>query len=60
MPPEWLVAQHGVAIMQSSMQLVGHEQHLLLQHGEVGPLMHGFIIGRQHAIGQSAMLSWAG
>ena len=41
-PPVSEVAQHGVAIMQSIMQFIGHAQHglQLKQQG----FMHGIII----------------
>ena len=53
MPPVWLVAQQGVAIMQSSMQFVGHAQQAFLQPHE--GVMHGFMHGIRQFIGQSAI-----
>ena len=53
MPPVWLVAQQGVAIMQSSMQFVGHAQQAFLQPHE--GVMHGFMHGSMQDIGQSAI-----
>ena len=48
MPPGLLLAQQGIAIMQSIMQFIGQAQHGL--HA-----MHGFMQGSMHFIGQSAM-----
>ena len=59
MPPEYPVAQHGIAIIQSIMQFIGHAQHADLQQGEDLSLMHGFMHGMQHDIGQSAMANAA-
>ena len=47
-PPGALLAQHGIAIMQSIMQFIGHEQH-------TGHMKHGFMQGRHIVIGQSHM-----
>ena len=44
MPPGALDAQHGVSIIQSIMQFIGHAQ-------QAGHIMHGLIIGSMHAIG---------
>ena len=48
------MAQQGVAIMQSSMQLVGHAQQAFSQPHE--GVMHGFMHGITQFIGQSAMV----
>ena len=48
MPPGAAVAQHGVAIVQSIMQLSGQAQH-------GATLKHGFMHGSMTFIGQSTM-----
>jgi len=49
MPPGALLAQQGMAIMQSIMQFMGHAQH-------GAQLKHGFMHGSMHFIGQSTIV----